>query len=248
MKQSNHNIIIEFDSGPIPPPFCHRFKVEIDNQANASLDLQYYDRDEISQEEIYDEGFTDHDDFAWQGNLPELWWQVVQQKVAKSNWKKNIEPYEDGSSLQVKYKDNATFALLQPTDKNQWLAFTQELIQAIFEKAKKEAPLYIGFVAETGEHADITFSFEHRSVTINLGKNKSKSMDWQEGQKLLKHIFLEDYYPEEGLEKLPKKKGNFISPGDGLWYPLSPEKYESKKEQDRLSKLIQTLQSFSSLE
>lgn len=241
MTTSKNKIHIEYDSGPIPPPFCHRFHIEIEDKMLVKLDLQYYDRDEISIEEIYDEGFTENDDFKWEGKLPDLWWDETLAKVNNSNWKKGTGLQADGSVFYIKRTDNASYTLLQPADCKNWLTFAQEIIQAVFEKSQKEAPLYINFIDQHGHQTDLSFSFAHRHIEIKGINNRSISMNWRDGQKLLKYIFTEDYYPEEGSDKRPKGKGNYISPGDGLWYLLTPEKYESEKEKARLRKLIKTL-------
>ena len=57
---------LDYDSGTLPPPFSHTFKLRIGfakNFINTQFDIQYTDRDEITEEEIYGEGFTLDDNY-----------------------------------------------------------------------------------------------------------------------------------------------------------------------------------------
>ena len=57
----------------------------------------------------------------------------------------------------------------------------------------------------------------------------------------MKYIFAFDYMPENGFEKIPGKPGNYISPGDGLWYELLSQKNDDI---ERTNKLVETLKSY----
>ncbi|MDZ7607381.1 MAG: hypothetical protein U5K79_17755 [Cyclobacteriaceae bacterium] len=133
--------------------------------------------------------------------------------------------------------------MLWPADKRQWETFAQELIQAIFELGKKEAPLKIQFLnIENIQRAYvIEYRFAERTVGISASEKPQKPMDWYEGQRLLKYIFLFDYLPEDAIDK-PKKQGNYISPGDGLWYDLSNE--SQKGDSEKLQRLVETLKGY----
>ncbi|MDZ7607380.1 MAG: hypothetical protein U5K79_17750 [Cyclobacteriaceae bacterium] len=93
---------IHFDTESLPPPFSHRYKLAIEKSGegslNADLVLEYYGREELSDEDILDEGFTDNDNYLWNGKLPLIWTNVIDDKLRVSNWKKKADD-KDSESL-----------------------------------------------------------------------------------------------------------------------------------------------------
>ena len=144
-------ISLQYDTGAIPPPFCHRYNVSFildeDGKYTSSLKLEYYDREEITEEEIYDEGFSMEDDFTWEGTLPDIWSEEIIKKIKSSSWKKKAKSGRN-SEFIVKVENHNQSETLQPADARQWEVFGQEIIQAVFELSKKEAPLFISFVTK----------------------------------------------------------------------------------------------------
>ncbi|MCG8306280.1 MAG: hypothetical protein MI975_02735 [Cytophagales bacterium] len=240
-------ILISYDSGQIPPPFCHRYRLEINRESqksfSADLNLVYYDREEITEEEIYEEGFSIEDDFKWNGNFPEVWINEIIKKLNSTNWQKKPTRKTSWSIFTIKISHGNTSEILYPAAPRLWENFSQELIQVIFEIAKKEAPLQISFVSKViknqAHRVDFVYSFAQRAISIKSGNKNTGSIDWRDGQKLLKYIFGLDYLPENGLERIPESPGNYISPGDGLWYVL-----ETTGERDREASTVNKLVKF----
>jgi hypothetical protein len=243
-------ITFEYNSGPIPPPFCHKYKIVISKKDKlyVSLDLEYFDRDELTEEEIYEEGFTDDDDFRWEGELPSVWGDEIAKKLAYSNWRKNEILRNDGASFRVKSVQAGISELRFPDKPLIFEMLSQEIIQAVFELGKKEAPLEIRFCAKkkNGKSCDLTFTyyFADKRNEVVSGKKRPGLIGWEEGQKMLKYIFGIDYYPENGTEDVPKKEGNYISPGDRLWYELAPFTNAGKRAVERIEKLVKTLKAY----
>ena len=245
-------IIFEYNTGPIPPPFCHNYKIIIyksnSDQFKVELKLEYYDRDEIAKEEIFNEGFSLDDDYVWNGNLPTIWGTEITKKLTSSNWKKKPSPSAGGGNFVIKLKNLGQSELLHPAEIRSWEVFAQEIIQAVFELSEKEAPLQINFLCKqtNAEHqlVDFIFSFATQSIQIDPLKKEQNSISWADGQKLLKYIFSFDYYPEKGFDKIPKNHGNYISPGDGFWYELTANENANKGALERVDKLVETLKSY----
>ena len=228
-------ISFQYTTGQVPPPFCFRYVIDVSlvgkDKYEGKLELEYFDRDELTEDEIFDEGFSLEDNFSWQGVIPKVWGDEVVERIKSTNWRKNLSANNDGSEFLIKLYKNENGEVLQPSDINSWEMFMQEIMQAVFELGKKEAPLMIGFSKNDKSQQiqfDITYYFSRRCVDI-IHNNNKKNIDWSEAQKLLKYIFGIDYVPEQGLEKLPKSHGAFISPGDGLWYLLNPEGGQGKE-------------------
>jgi len=246
------SITCEYNTGSIPPPFCHRYKIEITRSKSRTLqiglNLEYYDRDEINEEEIFDEGFSLNDDFSWKGALPEIWEKEITEKLKSTNWRKKLSTNQDGSEFSIKIVSKDKTEILQPADTRIWENFCQEIIQAVFELGEKEAPLFISYVHKLSGHhmdqVDFEYSFANRKIHIISPKNRQKSMEWVEGQQLLKYIYNLDYLPENGYEVIPKKQGNYISPGDGLWYELSQKNNVGNSTNEKIKKLVDKLNTY----
>lgn len=247
--ETNSWISLEYNTGQIPPPFCHRYKINISKSEKGTykieLNLEYYDRDEITEDEIFDEGFTLGDDFKWAGELPTTWGKEIEKKLSTTNWKKKNSQGNNTSEFIIKITQKNQSEILHPASTRIWEIFSQEIIQAVFELSKKEAPLLISFISESsqGLKTDFIFSFTNRSVLKETPQKDKISINWIEGQKLLKYIFAFDYYPENGFEKIPKIKSNYISPGDGLWYELAPKADTNEDTIVQIERLIETLNS-----
>jgi len=244
--QPFHKLVIHFDTEVLPAPFCHRYRIAIQREEaglfTVSLDLEYYGREELTEEEILEEGFSYNDDYQWKGDLPMVWGAAIDDKIKATSWKRHA-PTREESSLYLRIRRPDAAEDVWPADKKQWETFAQELIQAIFELGKKEAPLTIQFLnIENAQRSySIEYKFAERTVSIHTAEKHQKPMDWHEGQRLLKYIFSFDYLPEDAIEK-PKKPGNYISPGDGLWYDLSIA--TQKGDSEKLQRLVETLKGY----
>jgi len=235
---------IHFDTKSLPAPFSHRYKLSLEKSGDslsADLNLEYYGREELSDEDILDEGFSESDDFQWRGILPPIWTLVIIDKLQATNWKKKAEDQDIDFFLRVRHTEGSE--MLWPADNRQWQNFAQELIQAIFELGKKEAPLNIQFlnIENTRRSYTIEFKFAERVAQIIDSEKRQKSMDWYEGQRLLKYIFAFDYLPEDAIDK-PTKPGNYLNPGDGFWY--EPDGAEQKSDAEKRQRLVETLKGY----
>ncbi len=264
--ESFSKLIFEYNTGPIPPPFCNKYKIVVskDDTDNYQIDLGiiYYDREGLTEEEIVEEGFFLNDDYNWKGKFPDAWGLEIEKKLKNSNWRKKKSPREGGSEFKIKIFHDRQSEVLHPADSRVWEIFIHEIIQVIYEISKKEAPLKISFSSgsSAGEklNIDYTFSFAERAVLIDSSQNGKKSlprlptgqagrqagMDWEEGQKLLKYIFSFDYLPENCFDKITKKQGSYISPGDGFWYELAANENAKEEAIDRIDRLIETLKGY----
>jgi len=245
-------LVCQFDTRTLPPPFCFRYKIIIAKTAHGplkiKLNLEYYDREELNEEEIFDEGYTLEDNFSWQGELPDVWEEEIKRKLQSTNWKKKYSTVKNGSEFKLSIGEKDQVEDLYPAEPKIWENFCQEIIQAVFELGKKEAPLFISYVNKISNshenEVNFKFFFSDRTIQISGQKHSGKSLPWEEGQKLLKYIYKIDYLPENGYEKIPKKPGNYISPGDSLWYKLDLKNNKGNTPNQTISKLVETLNTY----
>lgn len=215
---------IDFDSGLIPPPYSHTFKLKIGfgkNFLDTTLDLTYTDREELSPEEIFDEGFTENDDFHFHGEVPKVWENPLKGLYSKSKWSNN-KGTEDGG-IRVLAKDrHGKISRTVPLNQQEWLLFTQDYIQAIYESSKKERPLQIQYLIREKDREiliQLTVKFLLRKVEVKTN-GKIQEADWEATKELLSLVFLPDYDYEKAKEQMPKSPGQFIECGDGYWHEM----------------------------
>jgi hypothetical protein len=215
---------IDFDSGVIPPPFSHVYKLKIGFEKdflNTQLDLHYTEREELTEDEIFNEGFSLEDDFQYKGELPTVWEAPFKELYSKSKWS-NKKALDEEGGVKVLAKDrHGKIVRTIPSNADEWQYLAQEYIQAIYEVSQKEMPLNIQFYSNTkaeGEFFyDLTVRFSTRKVEVEINGEK-KFADWEDTKTLLGYVYLPDYDYDQAKEKKPSKHGHYINLGDGFWH------------------------------
>jgi hypothetical protein len=223
-KEDIELIEIAFDSGLSPPPYSHYYKLKIGIQRDfldVALDLVYTDRDEVTEEEIKDEGFTLHDDFHFNGEVPSVWKKPLMELYSKTRW--SNKKLDDEGGIGIFTKDShGQEVYTVPLNQEEWQFFAQDVIQAIYEITKKEAPLKIGYlIQEEGQVLDLSLTvlFSVRKVEVRVN-GKAKEADWDNTKELLSFVFLPDYDYDRAKQTKPQHKGHFIDCGDGFWHEV----------------------------
>jgi hypothetical protein len=222
-KNSLSGIILEYDSGIVPPPYSHVFRLALNwekGNLDVKLDLHYTEREELSDQEILDEGFTLNDDYSYSGKLNPVWVKPIEELFAKTRWTNKdideggitITPIEKGKDEGVKI----------PANQEEWQLMAQDLIQAIYETVKKELPLQVNYrLVENDQTTDcsLTVHFSNREVIFEKG-GKSRTIHWEYAIQLMKVVFTPDYHYEMAKEEPGNKRGGYIDCGDGFWHEL----------------------------
>ncbi|WP_114750750.1 hypothetical protein [Pleomorphovibrio marinus] len=244
---------IEFHSGEIPAPYSHQFKIKLvfgKNFINTQFDINYLDREELSEEEILNEGFSLNDDFSFVGELPKIWEPVLKNLYSNSKWS-HQKMLDDQGGIKVLAKDkHGKIVRSIALNPKEWHYYSQELIQAIYEISKKEAPLQIRYKQVTHNKTmlyELTFKFATRKFVFCCN-GAEQILEWQEAKDLLACIFLPDYDYGTATSSEPTKEGNYIDCGDGFWHEFGEglinldEGFDAKKkiqeEFERLSQLL----------
>ncbi|MDF2158301.1 hypothetical protein [Algoriphagus sp. CAU 1675] len=222
-KEKIDGIVLEYDSGIIPPPYSHVFRLSLDwgaGSLKAKLDLHYTDREELSEEEILDEGFTVNDDYSYQGSLNNIWIDPILELFQKTKWSNNM--LEEGGIMVGTKTGKSSSELKAPSNQEEWQLMAQDLIQAIYETTKKEAPLQVKYRRITHEDSvdcSLTVHFSNREVSFVQG-DKTRKINWEFAIQLMKLVFTPDYHYELAKEEPGKKRGAYIDCGDGYWHEL----------------------------
>ncbi len=208
------NIILSFQPQQLPPPFAYAAVMNITiqkNQTSMALELTYLDRESVSPDELRAEGFTENDDFNWEGEISSSW-NLDLKLLAQSAF--NADPNNE-IYLHVEV-DNIKKGFPVEISKAEMLF--QELMQAVLEKSQIEAPLHLQ-CSINHEMYSFEWSFANRSITANDNILKDQ---WEKGRELMKLIFSLDFETMDA----DKKAGKYaVNPGDGCWYSLTNDRY-----------------------
>lgn len=216
-------IVLEYDSGIIPPPYSHVFRLALDwskGSLQVQLDLHYTDRDELSEQEILDEGFTTQDDYSYQGALNKVWIKPVQELISQTKW--TNKPLTEGGIYAILDENGKSGVSKTPANQDEWQLMAQDLIQAIYESVKKELPLKVSYrLVDSSDQIDcsLTVHFADRQVIFEK-KGKDRIIHWEYAIQLMKMIFTPDYHYELAKETPGSKRGAYIECGDGYWHEL----------------------------
>lgn len=222
------NLQISFRSAPdLPPP--HAFQAEIhltiqDNTLMVKYHLEYIERDLLEKEEIEAEGFTENDDFKWEGTLPEIW---------KSDWLKLFEKTtlipEEPHQLYV-VADSGSKKSGRPEPEAEWVLQTEQTMQACLEAGGSELPmeLVLGKLEKNQffEKALLVWFFENKTMKgqSEAGKIQEFNLDdWHQSQADLK-TWIETEAMKTDLFQLPAQKGWYWLMNGEVWLPFDRTK------------------------
>jgi hypothetical protein len=210
----------------IPAPFAHAIEINgsYEQELALSFELTYLDREELTEDAIFDEGFSSNDDFTWKGTLPKVWSDVVFGSLKSANelFIKSLEPHQD--FWQVDFNGKSFY----PKNTDAFKYLIEELQQAVYEKAGREAPLKLTFLKhQSGENVEVfvSASFIERKLLLvrkNIidGMSETKVLAWDELNFILKNTFSGEFDAEFAHRKKPSHKGLFLNAGDELWYEV----------------------------
>lgn len=205
------NVTLSYQPQLLSPPFAYAAVLKLtilENKIKAKLDLAYLHRELISIDEIKNEGFTENDDYSWEGELSLNWKQDIELFISmKTKSSPDDEIYLD---INVNNSD-----LGFPSDINWADKLFQELMQAIIEKDGLEMPLTVNLCL-IDAHYSITWNFETRTLLINGDMYGT----WDDGRAIMETIYDIDFGTVKPMKKATKNSVEI----EGQWYPLSDQK------------------------
>jgi hypothetical protein len=250
--QSPGLYLSRFQTAPaVPAPFSHydTFKLFIDSEKKINVDfsINYIDRDELSEEEILDEGFTMDDNHTWKGAVPAIWITEFKSILSSSHIVRKREEKEFEDFVEVELEEDGKRVTIYPVDKERWAYFVQELMQAIFEISGRELPFELTYldIDDKGENiVDLKASFAAKTFTVRKNKGADQSLEWKKLQNVMDTVYKAGFMEEMAYDKKPSKKGKYISAGDGLWYQMGVAVVETTAKSKDLPKIEALFNSF----
>ena len=223
MKKSNEEYTLLYHSASdIPPP--HSFHVMLRISAHPQgetlieFSREYTDREEIPLEEIEAEGFSENDDFHWNGPLPSFWMDEIKSLMESGEWK-------EAGNTQLLLAEPGTENWLSPVQEKKWNRFAEELIQACLEAGGREDPMEIvyGELLKNNffELVVLEWRFALKEIHVHAkggARNSFAGRDWEEAEEQLK-IWMEEESSGKDLYLPPKFKGHYWLVNGEIWLP-----------------------------
>jgi len=221
---------IKFETADIlPPPFSHQILLSLDFQndfIDTKFEIAYTYRDELSDEEILDEGFTGEENVAWAGELSNAWKVPILELLAQMPEKSNQKAIQEEQNFLELVVNGKTYG--NPKNQEEWEYLLQELSQAVYETYGKELPFSLTFKKVDSNKSvsifELILHYTDRRVEAYTevdSMKRSRSLTWEEASELIGQVFVGDFFPDKASKNEPKSIGKFITVGDGLWYEFT---------------------------
>ena len=216
-------IDLSYQTQQLPPPYAFAASFSMNTHAQRAhlrFQLEYLEREELSQEEILQEGFTMEDDFSWEGALGKNWLPILKgfDELAYQD-----EPSEE-AYLHVKID-----GVEKGFPKEDQELIVQELIQAAFESSDKESLLKIQLLDEEMQTQEFTWHFADRSFLIG-----NHAYQWDKGRALMNFLYTLEF--EENAVSQQPQPGSLHYQNTGEWLQIT-----DRRLMEKISKLIQEL-------
>lgn len=226
----------------VPPPFANAIELKLEETSkglNYDFEISYLDRDQLSEDEIYEEGFSLEDDYHISGELGLAWKNALNDilKKTKKIKKDTLDEHEDYWEIQF---ENESF---YPKNNEDWFNFLEEIQQAIIEANKFENPLKIEIKRIwSNKQSNLTIKAKFADRSLEFTEDAfTYSKPWAELNNYLMSIYSGEFRYEQANKNLPNKNGLYINLGDEYWFELGksylnePSKIKSLFSNDQIS-------------
>lgn len=220
-------IELSYQTQELPPPyaFAASFEIALDldrENVEIAFQLVYLDREDLSEEELSDQGFTGDDDFSWQGYLGKKWIPILSSLKSLEYL---TEPREDSYLHVVIDGVEKGFPAVAQEE------VIQELIQGVFESAKRETPLKIQIADKHLNLTALTWEFGPRRFLIGQQEH-----NWEKSRSLMQLCYSLEFDEDSVFDKPVPDSINFQETLEWLKIDTSQTKVEIRKMIDQITK------------
>lgn len=209
------NVKISYQTLQLPPPHAFAYTLDLafgENEVAITYELEFLNRDDITKEEIEEEGFSEDDDYKWNGTLGAEWAAMLKESLEAIELEDESEDFNIYLHVEINDGDERRDGMVVLAE--EWDYKLQELIQAIYEKAGIEKPLALLCMAIEGNQRsfyEVKGSFEKRTAWVN-----KTEISWEALHDLMADIYTIDF-DQEAVKK-PEKDGLWIDPDGDSGY------------------------------
>lgn len=230
---------IKYESQTLPAPYAISCKINI-KWPGIGLKLNYLGREDLSEEEIYEEGFTMQDDFEGHTDLGQFWEETLVEAYEKTTIQRKPPKEDPPFTIELAFSKNGESQKKgKPSEYGMWEYLVQELMQATFEGCKTEKPFWLQATRiHNGQSSslEIKASFLEREASLSK-QGKTTPISWEKLRQYMKIFFQPDYLPEEATSKDPKGNGYYIQTEPGIWYQIGKSIANPTEDSDLTGKL-----------
>ncbi len=218
--------------------------INANNLLKVEFNIKYIGREELTEDEILDEGFSLNDDYNWNGSLSSAWIAPIQTLINKSTFVK------EESDIKVLIEAPKIISG-SPENIDEWAYFIQEVTQAIYETSGKEANLEINFIKNFPQElvtVNLKPEFKTRKFIAEIEKNNQKKvveLKWEDLKNTLQTVYLPEYVYENSLPTPGKAEGYYINIGEGIWFKANEGVINLSDKDKSVSKLIEMFEKIS---
>ena len=214
---------IKFQTSALQPaPYAYALQLDLKEGSGKTLaydlDIEFLDRDSLTEEEILEEGFTLSDDLQLKGQLPQTWLEELRILLSRTERtdKDELEENED-----LWYLDTGKDPFY-PKNPRQWADFTEQIRQAILEDSGLEKPLEITLTEVTpgGKNTTVIHGSFARQTLVMEKDGTRKSLKWNQLNALLRDLYSGDLHYELAGNRLKNAPGIYLNFGDEYWFEL----------------------------
>lgn len=189
---------------PAPHAFSAYLELQSDDNENVTIACQinYLDREDLSEDEIINEGYTLDDDLCWEGELGTNWnllFSHFSQLVYRS------EPTPSAYLHVVLDKIEKGY----PKEDQEILM--NALIQGIFEAIGKEAPLQIDVAISPAHIRTLVWCFKDRTFTLD-----QKERIWEQSQPLMASLYEMEFDSDAASDHASENSIQYQNTGEWL--------------------------------
>jgi len=205
-----------------PPPYAHAIELKLElsrEKIKYEFELSYLERDQLTESEILEEGFSLDESTHLRGALGTNWVDFLQNLLKKTEKTFPTEIEESQDYWEIMHENEAFY----PKNSGLWKSFVEEFHQAALEQNSLERPLEVQVLrVEPAQTTKYRFlgSFEKREFKLTANNKVVNNFDFGKLNNFLKDYYSGDFIFEKAFEFSPKKAGLHVEYGDGMWFLL----------------------------
>ena len=189
-------IELSYQTQGLPAPYAFSVFCSIvmrKNDLELDFKLEYLDRENVSREEILAEGFSEDDDYSWNGKLGKNWCIAIESLLDVPL----LDLPKDDFYVHLATAEQEGFPDL-PGD-----VLIQELIQAVFETSGKETPLTFFVFLKKKQHR-LSWEFASRTSYID-----EKELKWEDSLDLMQALYGSEFDDNNVTKKAIERSISF---------------------------------------
>ncbi len=210
-----------------PPPFLYELMVHFtihEDKVDIKYEKHFLDREQFSEEELEDEGFSMNDDSLVDASLNKVWVDYFTQLLSLKTWCSLSELKDVANNNYIRLSKQGAEDQYLVLDGIEYQL--EEVLQAQLETLEIESPLSIVLrknLSKTNIDSELYWGFKDRIFEVKNKKN-STFYTWEEGREILTIFYNTDLSEQQVFKNKIPEGCTCINPGDGLWYktPSNP--------------------------